>query len=279
MPINSKIGSDEIGVDDYKKVIHVRYTSVSYRSYNYKEFIHLCDNKEVPDDVRDDLWSKILENCVDDCFNNYSMEEDADDVPDDNATCLFEEKFDDQLEDIKIKYGECDDCKTLLGPTTDIKIIAKQSYEKTICSDCCPDKATMRKEGWTEIDALSDDDSSSEEDYNTSVPIYKFKEDDSVEGCEEPNPEVKEVVISTNKPEVIDFFKDKSQPVSDYDELRDRAMINQCKTNATIINEATKAFEDLITITEESNIFVRKSVVNRMEELMAKLCKICTTIN
>ena len=41
------------------------------------------------------------------------------------------------------------------------------------------------------------------------------KDDDSLPGAEQPYPEVKEVVISTTKPEVVDFFADKATPVKE----------------------------------------------------------------
>lgn len=38
-------------------------------------------------------------------------------------------------------------------------------------------------------------------------------DEESLPGAEQPYPEVKEVVISTNKPEVVDFFENKTTPV------------------------------------------------------------------
>jgi len=52
------------------------------------------------------------------------------------------------------------------------------------------------------------------------------EDEESLPGAEQPYPEVKEVVISTNKPEVVDFFEGKTTPVKIEPDktLRDRLL-------------------------------------------------------
>jgi hypothetical protein len=250
-------------IDCNKGVIHVTSTSKSCYSYDYKEFIELCDDFEVEEILRDKLWLNLKKECVDLGDDDYDIEYDHDDVPDDDAKGYFQETFEDCLREVKKEYEKCMDCCKVLGPDTDITIVAKESYEKTICTDCWMyDRTAMKAEGWKIVDADSD-------------------EDESVEGCEAPYPET-----ADHRPEVkIDLDKVCSEAVKDetkdvyiapvdYSEVL-YLQLHMAKINAKVITEAAKAFDDLATITEGSNIFVRKSVVHRMEQLMSTLCGIC----
>jgi hypothetical protein len=303
-------------IDCNKGVIHVTSTSKSCCSYDYKEFIELCDDFEVEEILRDKLWLNLKKECTDLGDDDYDIEYDHDDIPDDDAKGYFQETFEDCLREVEKEYERCHDCKKLLAPTVNIKIIQKESYEKTICDECCPDKTTMKAEGWTEVDADSDDDDESvegcEQPYpetkdhlpKTKIDIDTFlDEDESVEGCEQPYPETKDhcpetkidLVPDIKAPEAVDdedadwfqgmgvvkdFFKDRKIVTDELEkakELTDELYLKyrMAKINANVITEVAKAFDDLATITENSNIFVRKSVVNRMEELLRTLCGVC----
>lgn len=272
-----------IEADDEKKVIHTTHRQVSYVKLDFESFKGLCDKNNIDKEVQSMLWAIILkEECEHSGDLNFTYDEETDADNDEPANIVIEELINNYIEEAEeAVFGTCKDCDKVLGPTVNIKIIQKESIEKTICDECCPDKKTMKAEGWTEVDADSDDD------------------DESVEGCEQPYPETKDhrpetkidLVPDIKAPEAVDwfqsmgvvkdFFKDRKIVTDELEaqakEVSDELYLKyrMAKINAIVITEVAKAFDDLSTITENSNIFVRKSVVNRMEELMSTLCGIC----